>query len=72
VHEAAPDRTASAGSRQRRSRCNDDGLGVVDAGDHDHRNILQRGVALDVLQYRYAVELGHDDVEQDDVARVVV
>jgi hypothetical protein len=33
---------------------------------------LQRGVALDVLQDRDAVELMHDNVEQDDVARIVV
>src|SRR6188472_4182536 len=50
----------------------DDALGLVDARDHDHRNILQRGVALYVLQYRDAVELRHDNVEQDDVVRVVV
>jgi hypothetical protein len=33
---------------------------------------LQRGVAVDALHDRDAVELRHDNVEQDDVARIVV
>ena len=49
----------------------DDALGVVDAADHDHRQVAERVVALDALEHLDAVHAGHDQVEQHDVGRVL-
>ena len=48
----------------------DHALGVVDAADHDHRQMAQRVVALDALEHLDAVHARHDQVQQDDVGWV--
>src|SRR6266545_3734783 len=42
-------------------------LDVLERRDHDHRNVAQLLVALDPRQSLVAVQLRHQDVEQDDV-----
>ena len=42
---------------------------VVEGGDHDHRNLAQHRIRLHLLERAHAVELGHHDVEQNDVPR---
>src|SRR6266487_4242235 len=49
----------------------DDSVDLVDRRDHDHRHVLKHGIALQSLEHRDAVELGHDDVEQDNVERIL-
>ena len=49
----------------------DDALGLVDGGDHDHRDVTRIRRRLEPLEDRDAVELGHDDVEEHDVDRLV-
>ena len=49
----------------------DDALELVDGRDHDHRQVLQLGIGLEPLEHGDAVELWHDDVEQDDVRRLL-
>ena len=46
-----------------------DAVGLLDGGDHDHRQVAQGGVRADALEHLVAVELGHEHVEQDDVER---
>jgi hypothetical protein len=45
----------------------DDGIDLIDSRDHDHGHVLKHGIALQSLEHRDAVELGHDDVEQHHV-----
>ena len=40
---------------------------LVDVGDDDHRQGRQRRIGLDLREGLVAVELGHDQIEQDDV-----
>ena len=49
----------------------DDTLRVVDGGDHDHRDVTGTGRRLQPLEDGDAVELGHDDVEEHDVDRLL-
>ena len=46
-----------------------DVLRVGLGGDQDHRHEAQRGVGLQALDGRDAVELGHHDVEQDEIGQ---
>jgi hypothetical protein len=47
----------------------DDAVELVDAGDHDDRQVLQGGVRSERRQHLVAVHLRHDDVEEDHVDR---
>src|SRR6266498_5777338 len=49
----------------------DNAVDLVDRRDHDHRHVPKRGITLQSLEYRAAVELGHDDVKQDNVERIL-
>ena len=44
-----------------------DALHVLERGDHDDRDVAQLAVRLHLREYLEAVDLRHDDVEQDDV-----
>ena len=44
-----------------------DALDVLERGDHDHRDVAQLAVRLHLREHLEAVDLRHDDVEQDDV-----
>jgi hypothetical protein len=46
-----------------------DAVELVDAGDHDDRQVPQRRVVAERREHRIAVHLGHDDVEEDHVDR---
>ena len=45
----------------------DDVFGVVERREEDHRNVLRGGVGLEVLDHFVTVQIGHHDVEQDQV-----
>ena len=47
----------------------DDGAGVLDPRDHDHRDVAESLVVLEALEHLDAVQAGHLDVEQDQVGR---
>jgi len=49
----------------------DHALGVVDAADHDHRQMAQGVIALDPLEHLDAVHPGMTKVEQHDVGWVL-
>ena len=45
----------------------DDVFGVVERREEDHRNVLRDGVGLEVLDHFVTVQIGHHDVEQDQI-----
>ena len=49
----------------------DDAVRLVDGRDHDHRHVLRAGRCFQLLEDGDAIELRHDDVEKDDVARLL-
>ena len=47
----------------------DDAVQLVDAGDHDHRQVAQGRVVAELGEHLVAVHLRHDDVKEDHVDR---
>ena len=45
----------------------DRAVNLVQGGKHDDRQMAELGIGLDELEGMKAVQLGHDDVEQDQV-----
>ena len=45
----------------------DHAVGLLQAGDHDHRDVVQPLIGFEAFQHLETVQLGHQEIKQDEV-----
>jgi hypothetical protein len=45
----------------------DHAVGLLQAGDHDHRDVVQPLIGLEPFEHLEAIQLGHQEIEQNEV-----